>query len=76
MLSLLYGPTLMSIHDYRKNHTFDYTDLCWQSEKPWNSNGTTLNNLAYTEHSSILIPQAPIIFCDFILNFSDWLVNP
>ena len=28
-LSLLYGPTLMSIHDYWKNHSFDYTDLWW-----------------------------------------------
>ena len=28
----LYGPTLTSIHDYWKNHTFDYTDLCWQSD--------------------------------------------
>ena len=25
VLSLLYGPTLTSAHDYRKNHTFDYT---------------------------------------------------
>ena len=24
---LLYGPTLTSIHDYWKNHSFDYTDL-------------------------------------------------
>ena len=32
MLSLFYGPTLTSIHDYWKNHTFDYTDLCWQSD--------------------------------------------
>ena len=31
VLSLLYGPTLTSIHDYRKNHSFDYTDLCGQS---------------------------------------------
>ena len=31
-LSFLYGPTLASIHDYRKNHSFDWTDLCWQSE--------------------------------------------
>ena len=30
-LSLLYGPTLTSIHDYWKNHSFDYTDLCWHS---------------------------------------------
>ena len=30
-LSLLYGPTLTSAHDYWKNHSFDYVDLCWQS---------------------------------------------
>ena len=30
-LSLLYGPTLTSIHDYWKNHSFDYMELCWQS---------------------------------------------
>ena len=29
-LSLLYGPMLTSIHDYWKNHSFDYTDLCRQ----------------------------------------------
>ena len=28
MLSLLYGPTLASIHDYLKNHSFDYMNLC------------------------------------------------
>ena len=26
--SLLYGPTLTSIHDYWKNHSFDQMDLC------------------------------------------------
>ena len=32
-LSLLYGPALTSIHDYWKNHSFDYyMDLCWQSD--------------------------------------------
>ena len=30
-LSLLYGPILTSICDYWKIHTFDYTDLCRQS---------------------------------------------
>ena len=30
-LSFLYSPTLTSIHDYWKNHSFDYMDLCWQS---------------------------------------------
>ena len=27
--SFLYGPILTSIHDYWKNHSFDYMDLCW-----------------------------------------------
>ena len=30
VLSLLYGPTLTSIHDYWRNHGFDYIDLCQQ----------------------------------------------
>ena len=31
-LSLLYGPTLTSVHDYCKNHHFDCTDFCLQSD--------------------------------------------
>ena len=31
-LRLLYGPTLTSIHDYWKDHSLDYMDLCWQSD--------------------------------------------
>ena len=27
--SFLYSPTLTSIHDYWKNHSFDYMDLYW-----------------------------------------------
>ena len=34
VLSLLYSPTLTSVHDYWKNHSFDYIDLCWQSINP------------------------------------------
>ena len=30
--SLLYGPVLTSVQDYCKNHSFDYTDLCQQSD--------------------------------------------
>ena len=30
-LSFLHSPTLTSIHDHWKNHSLDYTDLCWQS---------------------------------------------
>ena len=33
--SLLYGPTLTSIHDYWKNHSFDYTVLCQWSNLSW-----------------------------------------
>ena len=32
VLSLLYDPTLTSIRDYWKNHSFDYTDICQQSD--------------------------------------------
>ena len=32
VLSLLYGPTLTSLHDYWKNHSFAYMDFCQQSD--------------------------------------------
>ena len=32
VFSLPYGPTLTSIYDYWKNHSFDYMDLGWQSD--------------------------------------------
>ena len=31
-LSFLYGLTLTSIYDYWKNYSFDYMDVCWQSD--------------------------------------------
>ena len=31
-LSLLCGPTLISVHDYCENHRFDHMDLCWQTD--------------------------------------------
>ena len=31
VFSFPYSPALTSIRDYWKNHTFDWTDLCWQS---------------------------------------------
>ena len=30
-LSLFYCPALTSVHVYRKSHSFDYKDLCWQN---------------------------------------------
>ena len=32
VLSLLYGPTLTSVHDYWKSHSFGYMDLCQQTD--------------------------------------------
>ena len=31
VLSFLYGPALTNLYDSWENHSFDYTDLCWQS---------------------------------------------
>ena len=31
VFGFLYSPALTSIHNYWKNHSFDETDLCWQS---------------------------------------------
>ena len=31
VVSFLYSPTLTYIHDYWKNHHFDYTDIFWKS---------------------------------------------
>ena len=31
VLSLVFCPTLTSLHDYWENHSFDYIDLCWLS---------------------------------------------
>ena len=31
VFSFLYSPTLTSIHDYWKNQSFDWMDLCWES---------------------------------------------
>ena len=30
--AFFFGPTLTSVHDYWKNHSFDYRDLCRQSD--------------------------------------------
>ena len=56
MLSLLYGPTLISIHDYWKNHSFDYTDLCRQSD------GNSTVNLLRSWCQSILLQKTWVIF--------------
>ena len=60
MLSLLCGPTLTSIHDYWKNHSFDYMNLCRQMEMQVQSLGQEdplKEEMA--AHSSILAWEIP-----------------
>ena len=42
VLNFLYGPTLTSIHDYWENHSFDYMDLCQQSNVSAGVGGGTM----------------------------------
>ena len=53
-LSLLYGPTLTFIHDYWKIHSFDYMDLCGQSDagRDWGQEekGMTEDEMAGWHH--------------------------
>ena len=49
-LSLLYGPTLTSVHGYRKNHSFDYTNLCQNGP----GHGHTLYLILITTKGNIL----------------------
>ena len=35
-LRLLYGPVLISVNDYWKNHSFDYADLCYLKKRTCN----------------------------------------
>ena len=60
-LSLFYGPTLTFIHDYSKNHSFDYTDLCQQS-----------NVLVFNMLSRLVIAFLPRSKCLLI----SWLQSP
>ena len=47
VLSLLIGPTLTSVSDYWKNHSFDYMDLCQQSDISAFNNFMILKNKCY-----------------------------
>ena len=59
-LSLLYGPAPTSVHDYWKNHIFDYMDLCWQSDVSafW-YNVHKIAKKAMATHSSTLAWKIP-----------------
>ena len=47
VLSLLYGPNFTSIHDYQKNDSTDYTDLCQQGGLCYLIHGLGLSQLSF-----------------------------
>ena len=60
-VSLLYGPAFTSIHDYWKNHSFEYMDICQQ-----------LIPLLFNTLSRFLIPFLPRITC----LLTSWFQSP
>ena len=58
VLSLLYGPASISIHEYWKNHSFDYMDLCRQSLGECNSG---------SQCCWFWEIWAPIFWCDYLI---------
>ena len=60
-LSLLYGPALTSVHDYFKNHSFDYTDFVGKGM-----------SLLFNMLSRLVISFLPRSKCLLIL----WLQSP
>ena len=61
VLSFLYSPTLMSIHDYWENHGFDWTDLC-----------SKVMSLLFNKLSRLVITFLPSSKCLLI----SWLQSP
>ena len=65
-LSFLYSPTLTSIHDYWKNHSFNETDLCWQS------NVSAFEYAVYIGHNFSSKEQASFNFMAAVTIYSDF----
>ena len=49
------GPTLTSIHNYWKDHSFDQMDLCWQSDIPAFFNTLSRFVIAFLPRSKCLL---------------------
>ena len=66
-LSLLYGPVFMSVHDYWKNHSFDYTYFCWQS------NFSVFN--ALSRFVKTFFPRASVLI-SWLQSLSTFILEP
>ena len=66
MLIFLYGSILTSIHHTWKNHSFDYPDLCQQS------NVSAFKYTVLVDHSFSSKEQAPFNFMAAVTIYSDF----
>ena len=66
VLSLLYGSTLTSIHDYWKNHSSDDTDLCQQSDV-----SAVLSRFVMT-----LLPRSKRLLISWLQSLSTLILEP
>ena len=66
-LSFLYGPALTSIHNYWKNHSLDYMDLCWQS------NVSVFQYVVYLTISSCAVPLSFSFHLSHHQGFFQWV---
>ena len=57
MLSLFYVPTLISVHDHWKSHSFDNMDLCWQSDTSFFFNMLSRFVIAFPPRNKSLLIQ-------------------
>ena len=66
--SLLHGPTLTSLHDYHKNHSFDKTELCQQS----------LTLLFHTRSSfgTAILPRSKCLLIAWLQSLSSVILEP
>ena len=69
MLSFLYSPTLTSIHDYWKNHSFDKANLCQQSKVSYFFN--MLSRLAIT-----FLPRSKCLLISWLQSPSAVIFEP
>ena len=65
VLSLLYGPTLTSVHDYWKNDRFDNMDLCLQTNVCFLIHCLGLSLFSSKEQTSFNFMAAITVFSDF-----------
>ena len=66
-LCLLYGPALTIIHDYWKDRSRDYTDLCWQSN---------VFALQHTKFVTAFLPKSNYLLILWLQSSSTVILEP